>query len=216
MRQRDVGWADVPGPWRRCLELAWESYREGSIPVGSVVTGPSGEVVAEGRNRAFGPPGAGLAGSAVAHAEMEALSHLPPGDYPGHTLWSTLEPCFMCSAAAVHSHIGNVGFAAADPLISGVDRLPSLNPWVQSRWPHRRGPLPGPIGGFAGLLPLVWLAERRPDGVVAATHREADSTMVELATRLARTAFDGAGTAAEAFDLSAGLLPPAERRAAGD
>jgi tRNA(Arg) A34 adenosine deaminase TadA len=201
----------MPDPWRRCLELAWESFVEGSTPVGSLVTGPSGEVVAEGRNRAFGPPGAGLVGSAVAHAEMEALSQMPSGDYPGHTLWSSLEPCFMCSAAAVHSHVGNIEFAAADPLVSGVDRLPSLNPWVESRWPPRRGPLPGPVGAFAGLLPLVWLAGRRPDGVVVATHREADAAMVDLAARLARSVFEGAGGVHEAFAAALPYLstPPA-------
>ena len=199
---------DIPRPWRRCLELAWESFLEGSIPVGSLVTERSGEVVAEGRNRAFAPPDTGLAGSAVAHAEMEALSQIPPGDYPGHTLWSTLEPCFMCSAAAVHSHIGSVAYAAADPLISGVDGLPSLNAWVESRWPRRRGPLPGPLGSFAGLLPLVWLAGRRPDGVVAATHREADATMVDLAARLARSAFEGAVGVDDAFAVALPLLPP--------
>ena len=192
--------------------MAWEAFQEGSIPVGSVITAGSGAVVAEGRNRAFGPHSGGLAGSAVAHAEMEALSQIPPGDYPDHTLWSSLEPCFMCSAAAVHSHVGSVSYAAADPLISGIDRLPSLHAWVESRWPRRRGPLPGPIGAFAGLLPLVWLADRRPDGAVAATHREADAATVDLAVRLARSGLGRAASVVEAFARVAPVLMPAAPR----
>jgi hypothetical protein len=81
----------------------------------------------------------------------------------------------------VHSHVGIIRYAAADPLVSGVDGLPSLNSWLRSRWPQRHGPLPGALGSFCALLPIVWLLEHRPDGRVAATYREADPVLFELA-----------------------------------
>lgn len=30
-------WADLPAQWQAYLELAWESYREGSIPIAAVI-----------------------------------------------------------------------------------------------------------------------------------------------------------------------------------
>ena len=92
-------WSDLAPSWRRCLELAWESFTEGSIPVGSVVTNGSETIVAAGRNRAFGrrSAGNGISGSHVAHAELNVLAALPPGEYPDHVLWSSLEPS-SCAA----------------------------------------------------------------------------------------------------------------------
>jgi len=39
------------GPWRAALELAWEAYRAGTIPVGAVITDGNRTVLATGRNR---------------------------------------------------------------------------------------------------------------------------------------------------------------------
>jgi tRNA(Arg) A34 adenosine deaminase TadA len=44
------------------------------VPVGAAVAGPDGSVVARGRNRIFDPPGEGLAGTWIAHAEIDALA----------------------------------------------------------------------------------------------------------------------------------------------
>lgn len=176
-------------PWTRPLELAWESFLEGSIPVGSTITDGEGRLVTEGRNRVAGPTGSGLTGSSIAHAEMDALTTLDPGEYSEHTIWSTLEPCFMCTGAIVHSHVGTSRFAAADPLIAGVDRIPELNRWVAARWPERHGPEPGPIGAFCGLLHLVWHLRSKPTGTVVTYQRDTNPTLVaqaEEASRLLR------------------------------
>ena len=57
-REVDV-WRELEEPWRASLELAWEAYRAGTVPVGAVVAGADGSVVARGRNRIFDPPGSG-------------------------------------------------------------------------------------------------------------------------------------------------------------
>ena len=178
-------WSSVELPWQRCLGLAWEAYGAGSVPVGSVLTEADGMIVAEGRNRAFDTtaPDGELAGAYVAHAEINVLASLPPGDYPDHTLWSSLEPCFLCSAAILHSHVGNVRFARTDPVMSGVADLPSISAFAKSRWPERRGPVAGPLADFAGLVHLVWNLERSSDGVVAQAHQRTDPALLELAQR---------------------------------
>ncbi len=193
----------MTAPWDRCLELAWESFAEGSIPVGSVLTNEDGIVVAEGRNRAFGELlTGGLAGSFIAHAEINVLAQLPPGEYGGHTLWSTLEPCFLCSAAAAHSHVGSLRFAAADPLMSGVERLPELNSWMESRWPSRTGPEEDQqLAAVAALLHLTWNIARRSDGVVARAYAEADPALLEVARDLDRSkSLQNAFSLEEAFE----------------
>jgi tRNA(Arg) A34 adenosine deaminase TadA len=78
----------LTAPMRRALELAWDAFRAGSLPVGAVLTDGNGVVVAEGRNRigeGVAPPGR-LRGTGIAHAEMDVLAQLPMGDYSDHTL----------------------------------------------------------------------------------------------------------------------------------
>src|SRR6185503_3116115 len=71
-------WADVPLPWRACLEEAWAAYRAGSLPIGAVVLDTSGHIVGRGRNRIFEvaaelPDSRCLFGHRLAHAEINAL-----------------------------------------------------------------------------------------------------------------------------------------------
>jgi tRNA(Arg) A34 adenosine deaminase TadA len=123
-------WRELDEPWRVSLELAWEAYLADTIPVGSVVAGPDGGIVARGRNRIFDPPGRGLAGSRLAHAEVDALVKLPVTDrYRDHVLYSTLEPCLLCVAATLHATVGRIEYATADPFgggCNGGDRHRSL------------------------------------------------------------------------------------------
>src|SRR5687767_519310 len=113
--------AALEGPWRECFELAWEAFRAGTIPVGAVVTDGSGEIVARGRNRIFedSAPPRQIAGSWLAHAELNALAELPAlravggrSAFEGHTLYATLEPCALCMGAALMMMVGEVRFSS--------------------------------------------------------------------------------------------------------
>jgi tRNA(adenine34) deaminase len=176
----------IDEPWLSAIGLAWEAYSTGNIGVGAVLTDPTGRIVACGRNRIVdtdAPPGR-LRGSYLAHAEIDVLAQLPQGDYRDHVLWTTLEPCLLCAAAAVLSHVGTVRFAAADPLWSGIERLPELNAQVARRWPRRQGPVDGSLAAFCALLPLVWSVRERPDGVVIRAYEVTNPSLLELARRL--------------------------------
>jgi tRNA(adenine34) deaminase len=92
------------------------------VPVGAVVTGADGTVLAR-------------AGNAVearrdpsAHAEMLALraAAAATGDkvLPEATLWVTLEPCAMCAAAASLFRVKRLVFGAYDPKGGGVEHGP--------------------------------------------------------------------------------------------
>ncbi len=141
-----TAWSELAGPFRRCVELAWESCSSGTFACGAVITDPHGNVVAEGRNRVFNEPSGEypLEGTALAHAEMNALARVPSGVALNDcTLWSSLEPCLMCLSSALLSSVGEIRFLAPDPLWDGVEGLPALNAFVERRWPLHHEPHDG-------------------------------------------------------------------------
>ncbi len=115
---------------RHYLELALaqaeEAGREGSLPIGAVVVGPEGEVLSEGRNRIFS------VGDPTCHAEIDALRQAGPllstPQYSGRsTLYTTMEPCLMCTGAILLASIrrlvwlvDDTGYGALRELREGV------------------------------------------------------------------------------------------------
>jgi tRNA(adenine34) deaminase len=83
------------------------------VPVGAVVIGPDGELVAGGANAraAMADP--------TAHAEVVALraagAALGRWRLDGCTLVVTLEPCAMCAGALIAARVDRVVFGAWDP-----------------------------------------------------------------------------------------------------
>ena len=82
------------------------------VPIGAVVAGPDGRILAVGRNEreATGDP--------TAHAEVVALraaaSALGTWRLDGCTLVVTLEPCVMCAGAAMQARVARIAFGAWD------------------------------------------------------------------------------------------------------
>jgi tRNA(adenine34) deaminase len=129
---------DLEPPMARAVELAWESFRAGSLGVGATVT-RHGEIIATGRNRmAERDPGDDvLAGTSLAHAEMNALAKLRWGmRADGLELWTTLQPCIQCLGAVRLSPVPKVHVLAPDPLFRGIERVRDLNEFVGRRWPE--------------------------------------------------------------------------------
>jgi tRNA(Arg) A34 adenosine deaminase TadA len=176
----------LDAPMRLAFEGAWDSLRAGSVPVGAVLTDGGGVVVSTGRARSMDQrtePGR-LSNTSIAHAEIDALARLPPGRHTDHTMWVTLEPCLLCVGALVIASVGAVHFAAPDPLWAGLDRLPTINAFVATRWPRRSGPRTDELGAFAMLLPLLFYRERYPDGASITIHRSAAARVAGLADEL--------------------------------
>ncbi|MFF4251501.1 nucleoside deaminase [Streptomyces sp. NPDC001663] len=188
----------LPAPWHLPFELAWEAFRAGSRPVGAVVVDAAGEVVATGRNRSqepVAPPGQ-LAGTNIAHAEINALAQLPAWRrHDGHRLYTTLEPCLLCSSALIHSRVRHVVYAAPDPLWRGIEDVPLVGGLIAERWARREGPVDGPLATFGALLMQLWGVLHNPD--------EVDPTATRTVRRCLAAA-DGlleAPTAQSAYDL---------------
>ena len=106
----------------RALELAAAAAGWGDTPIGAVVLGPSGDVLAEAANERE------KVGDPTAHAEVLALRaaarvHGDGWRLTGATLVVTLEPCTMCAGAAVLSRVDRVVYGAHDPKAGAAGSL---------------------------------------------------------------------------------------------
>ena len=176
--------------WVAALELAWQAFGAGTIPVGAVVTDADGTVLSRGRNRMFdsSAPAGEIFGSRVAHAEINALVQLGTDRrYFDCTLWTTLEPCAQCVGAAWLSTMGRVVFAATD-VYGGASKLieRQIEAADSARNFHMKveGPAPGRLATFAELLHLVFFLTRFRSHHVADVYRERRPELVALARRL--------------------------------
>ncbi|MET0974954.1 MAG: bifunctional diaminohydroxyphosphoribosylaminopyrimidine deaminase/5-amino-6-(5-phosphoribosylamino)uracil reductase RibD [Leifsonia sp.] len=97
---------------RRAIEIGLNGPARGVNPrVGCVILAADGRTIAEGWHR----------GAGTAHAEVDALSRLAPGDAVGATAVVTLEPCNHtgrtgpCSEALIAAGVARVVYAVSDP-----------------------------------------------------------------------------------------------------
>lgn len=101
---------------QHALRLAREAQELGSSPVGAVLVGADGQVIAEGQNRTgepFGPERVG--GASLAHAEMDAFFRAGKLKDPETlTLYTSLEPCLMCGGGSALLQVGRIVWATDD------------------------------------------------------------------------------------------------------
>ena len=94
----------------------------GEVPIGAVIVGAEGEVLAHTGNRTleFKDP--------TAHAELlairQACEKLGSERLTGCDLYVTLEPCAMCAAAISFARIRRLYFGASDPKGGAVEHGP--------------------------------------------------------------------------------------------
>lgn len=108
---------------REALKLAEMAYQKGEIPVGAVVV-HNDRIVGRGFNQVE------MLGDPTAHAEMIAISSacstIGNKYLKNATLYVTLEPCVMCSGAAVWSKIDRLVFGAIDAKAGGAGSVFNL------------------------------------------------------------------------------------------
>ena len=114
------------------LEGAFEALVAGGLPCGSAISDQTGQIVAKGRNHAYDPVTGSdvLENTRLAHAELNALARVRTSrDLSGDTLWSTQQPCSMCTSAIEFCGIGETRYLAADPAFIATDdkRAGSIN-----------------------------------------------------------------------------------------
>ena len=105
------------------MELALAAARaagaRGEVPIGCVIVGPGGRLLAEEGNRTEAQS------DPTAHAEMLAIrtaaARLGSARLVDCDLYVTLEPCPMCAQAASFFRVKRLVFGAYDPKGGGVE-----------------------------------------------------------------------------------------------
>ncbi len=129
----------------------------GEVPVGAVLVGPDGAVLARDRNRIE------ERSDPTAHAELlvlrAAAQRLATPRLVGCDLYATLEPCPMCAHAASLARVRRIYFGAEDPKGGGVDHGPRV---LASSSCHHRPEVYGGIAAerSAALLRTFFRARR--------------------------------------------------------
>ena len=183
-------WSDSGPFWQAAFDQAWASWRDGCFGIGAVVVDADADptsdraIVARDRNRVLSAPTPGvLAGTMLAHAEINALARLPVGPTSGLVLYTTLEPCLLCAGAIRLLRVPEVRYAGADPMFEGMAEHVDLHHFSTDRQPRQLGPLDDPLGDFGSLLPLTFLLVWTTNGAVVDLHREANPGLVDVAQR---------------------------------
>jgi len=119
------------------LEEARAAFEEDEVPIGAVLVGPEGSadlaaaedtgalpaplVLARAHNRTR------TESDPTAHAELLAIRAATRARgwlrLEGCTLYTTVEPCFMCAGAIVHARLARVVWGVRDPKFGGAASL---------------------------------------------------------------------------------------------
>jgi tRNA(Arg) A34 adenosine deaminase TadA len=146
-------------PMVEALKEAGLAASRGEVPVGAVVTGPDGVIIARAGNQTE------ALHDASAHAEVLALRRAAAGlgspRLVDCDLFVTLEPCPMCAYAISLFRVRRLIFGAYDPKGGGVEHGPRI---FQSSSCHHA---PAVVGGVreaeaAELLQVFFRGLRGP------------------------------------------------------
>ena len=130
----------------------------GEVPVGAVVVGPGGDMIAQAGNRTR----ADL--DPTAHAEVLAIRAacrlLGSERLIDCDLYVTLEPCPMCAAAISFARIRRLYWGAGDPKSGGVEHGPRV--FSHPTCHHRPELYPGIAEAESAALLAAFFAGLRP------------------------------------------------------
>src|SRR5438477_4532180 len=144
-------------PMEHALALARAAAQAGEVPVGCVIVGPDGALLAEAGNRTEADR------DPTAHAELLAIRAaartLGAPRLVECDLYVTLEPCPMCAQAIAFARLRRVYYGAADPKGGGVEHGPRI--FAQPTCHHRPEIYGGIAEREAGELLRAFFQERR-------------------------------------------------------
>jgi tRNA(Arg) A34 adenosine deaminase TadA len=114
---------------RRAIALAAAARESGNPPFGSILVGPDGSVVAEDNNTSI------TDNDISAHPELKlakwAARELSPEDAAKTTMYTSCQPCGMCTGAIERSGLGRVVYALSGDQLNGLKPGGGFAPVVQ-------------------------------------------------------------------------------------
>ncbi len=141
---------------REALEEAKLAYQENEVPIGAVLV-CNGEIVARNHNRKE------ATNDATSHAELlciqEASQKLGSWHLGDCVLYTTVEPCAMCSGAIINARIPTVIYAA--PGIKFGTHLSVVNILDSKKFNHNVNVTGGVLEEESANLLKAFFQERR-------------------------------------------------------
>jgi tRNA(adenine34) deaminase len=141
---------------REALEEAKLAYQENEVPIGAVLV-CNGEIVARNHNRKE------ATNDATSHAELlciqEASQKLGTWHLGDCVLYTTVEPCAMCSGAIINARIPTVIYAA--PGIKFGTHLSVVNILDSKKFNHNVNVTGGVLEEESANLLKAFFQERR-------------------------------------------------------
>ena len=142
---------------RVALAEAGKAARYDEVPVGAVVVSPEGEIISRAYNRPIATC------DPTAHAEIIALRKAARkiGNYrlSGCRLVATIEPCPMCTGAALHARVSEIIYGADDPKAGAVRTMYNLA--TDHRFNHQAVVTPGILAEQCAALLTEFFQRRR-------------------------------------------------------
>jgi tRNA(Arg) A34 adenosine deaminase TadA len=139
---------------REALAVARAGMDAGEAPIGCVLARGDGSIVARGYNEQNGTR------NKIAHAEIVTFFRAAgkiPLDARDLIMVSTLEPCVMCTGAAMEAAVATIVFGLRAPADSGTGRVePPQSP--ESQMPRIIGDV---LAGESRTLFERWLEQNR-------------------------------------------------------
>ena len=139
------------------LALARNAQEQGEVPVGAILVGQGGDVLAACGNAPI------ASHDATAHAEIRVLRAagrlVVNYRLPGTTMYVTLEPCPMCAGALLQARVSRLVFGAPDPRTGACGSVIDLP--GDSRWNHRIEVVGGVLAEESAALLRGFFAARR-------------------------------------------------------
>ena len=134
---------------RRAVELAVEARAAGDMQFGSLLAGPDGDVLAEDRNTVL------TEHDITAHPELKlarwAARQLEPETARQTTMYTSCQPCPMCTGAIARSGLGRVVFALSGEQLQALRPPGAVGPdaaHVANEGPALFDEARVPIGGY--------------------------------------------------------------------
>jgi tRNA(Arg) A34 adenosine deaminase TadA len=137
---------------RRAIDIAAAAITTGDDPYGSLLVGPLGTILIEAHNTVRRD------NDITAHPELKlarwAARELDPDTAGRTTMYTSCQPCGMCSGAIDRSGLGRVVYALS------TEQWAQLNPGF--RWPHV--PSDGPALFDEARIPIDHYQPQLPPG----------------------------------------------------
>ncbi len=149
---------------RRAVEVSKNAVAHGNLPFGCILVDRDGNIVMEQENLSL------TTGKCTAHAETllaerASVEHSPEYLW-GCTLYTSAEPCCMCTGAIYWANIGAVSYAMSEEdllALTGADEvnptfsLPCREVFARGQKPVQVfGPFPSLAGEAAAVHTDVW------------------------------------------------------------